>query len=74
VLDDVPPFSIAVGSPARVIRRYSFLESRWIPVERFGLEEEAALPSLEAYLDALRQRAPAPALHKLASGYRMGHR
>lgn len=30
VNSDIPPASIAVGSPARVVKRYSYEENRWI--------------------------------------------
>ena len=29
---DIPPFSIAVGSPARVIKKYNFEQNQWIKV------------------------------------------
>lgn len=32
VSKDIPAYCVAVGSPARVIRRYSFSQRRWIPV------------------------------------------
>lgn len=30
---DIPPFSIAVGNPARVVKRYSKEENKWVKVE-----------------------------------------
>ncbi len=30
VTNDIPPYSVAVGSPARIIRKYSFAEERWL--------------------------------------------
>jgi acetyltransferase-like isoleucine patch superfamily enzyme len=27
---DIPPFSIAVGNPANVVKRYSFLQNKWL--------------------------------------------
>ncbi len=32
VTKDVPPYSIAVGSPAKVIKKYDFLRSEWITI------------------------------------------
>ena len=32
VTKDVPPYSIAVGIPAKVIKRYDFVRKKWIPV------------------------------------------
>jgi acetyltransferase-like isoleucine patch superfamily enzyme len=30
---DIPPYSVAVGTPARVIRRYDFESKRWVKVD-----------------------------------------
>jgi acetyltransferase-like isoleucine patch superfamily enzyme len=30
VMDDVPPYSVAVGNPARVVRRWDFDLNRWV--------------------------------------------
>lgn len=35
VTKDVPAYCVAVGSPARVIRRYSFSEKRWVGVDEW---------------------------------------
>lgn len=32
VTDDIPPYSIAVGNPAKVIKTWSFKEKRWIKI------------------------------------------
>ncbi|WP_373229845.1 acyltransferase [Cohnella sp.] len=29
----IPPYSIAVGAPARVIKRYSFKTKQWVPAK-----------------------------------------
>lgn len=34
VTHDVPDYSVAVGSPARVIKRYSFEEKKWIRIKK----------------------------------------
>lgn len=33
VAKDIPPYSIAVGSPARVIKRYDFAKEQWIAMQ-----------------------------------------
>jgi len=34
VLKDIPDYSVAVGSPARVVKKYSFEDGKWKNVER----------------------------------------
>lgn len=53
VTRDVPPFAVAVGNPARVIRRYNEAEGRWEPVNDAGF---AAGP--EAQSQAASRPAP----------------
>lgn len=60
VTRSLPPFSLSVGFPAAVIKRYSFPRKRWVPVGEFTAEDEAALPAGDAYLEALRITHPAP--------------
>jgi serine acetyltransferase len=55
VTRDVPPLSIAVGSPARVIKRFDIARGEWVPAEEFSAEAEAQLPSEEDYLAGLRK-------------------
>nr|WKN34464.1 acyltransferase [Tunicatimonas sp. TK19036] len=30
VMDDIPPYSVAVGNPARVVRVWDFVENQWV--------------------------------------------
>lgn len=38
VTHDIPDFSVAVGSPARVIKRYDMINRRWTYVNNYGKE------------------------------------
>jgi carbonic anhydrase/acetyltransferase-like protein (isoleucine patch superfamily) len=58
VKSSIPPFSMAVGNPARVVRRFDPLASRWIPAAQFTGAMEQALPKEEAYLAGLRRKHP----------------
>lgn len=58
VTRDVPPLSIAVGSPARVIKRFDINKGEWVPVEEFPGDGEAHFPSEEKYLADLREKHP----------------
>lgn len=60
VTRDVPPFSVVVGSPAKVVKMYDFSTGSWVPVrsredeERISAgREKAGMPSREEYLATL---------------------
>jgi acetyltransferase-like isoleucine patch superfamily enzyme len=50
---DIPPFSLAVGNPARVIKRFDFSSMQWVAWPGNSLTEG---PSEEAYLEHLRRQ------------------
>ena len=72
VLRDVPPFSIVLGNPARVTRRYSFRQDIWIPVESLTDDDLAENPGAEEYLELLRTTNPRVPLPWIAAGADMG--
>lgn len=72
VMRDIPPFSLAVGSPAKVIKRYDFLAAKWIAVADFTPDHERALPDEALYLTALAAKAGTIRLPKVAAGRRQG--
>jgi hypothetical protein len=49
VTKDLPPLSIAVGNPAKVVKRFDFAAQQWMPVEQFTPEMAARIPSEEDY-------------------------
>lgn len=69
---DLPPFSLAHGTPARVVKRFSFPRMQWVPAAQFSVEDEAALLAEDAYLAALDAHA-APRMPYLAAGADMGN-
>jgi acetyltransferase-like isoleucine patch superfamily enzyme len=50
VTSDIPPFSLAVGHPARVVKRYSFVASEWRACELITEEDVAAMPTEAAHV------------------------
>lgn len=72
VTRDVPPLSIAVGSPARVIKRFDTERREWVPVEEFSAEAEARLPSEDEYLAGLRKSHPFVRMPMRAIGKEFG--
>lgn len=55
---DIPPFSIAIGSPCRVHKRYDFIEKAWVSVDDYCAERDAEMPNEEDYLKLLRASHP----------------
>ena len=48
---DCPPFSVLVGSPARVIKRYDMQREAWVAAQEYPeADGERALPSEAEYL------------------------
>jgi acetyltransferase-like isoleucine patch superfamily enzyme len=71
VMHDIPPFSIAIGSPAIVIKRYSFHHKKWIPISDFSTIDENSIPSSDDYISILRNN-PNPRMPYIAAGSDMG--
>jgi acetyltransferase-like isoleucine patch superfamily enzyme len=72
VLADVPPFSLVVGSPARVIKRYSYARSAWIGSHEIALADLEANPGEPQYLESLAATHPRVHLPWLAAGIDFG--
>ncbi|WP_211150546.1 DapH/DapD/GlmU-related protein [Novosphingobium sp. HR1a] len=72
VRSNIPPFSIAIGDPARVIRRYDPIGRDWVATDQFTPEMDAALPDPESYLAALEAQHPNLAIPVLAAGPSQG--
>jgi len=67
VTADIPPFAMAVGSPARVLKRFCPRRNAWVAAAEFSTTDEQGLPKEGEYLEKLRQtsgriRMPHPAL------------
>jgi hypothetical protein len=50
---DIPPFSLVVGDPAKVIKRFDFAKRKWVAWPCDGLEEG---PPETEYIEQLRQQ------------------
>ena len=72
VTRDVPPLSIAVGSPARVIKRFDLARGVWVSVEEFSAEAEARVPAEADYLAELRKSHPFVRMPMRAIGKEFG--
>ena len=72
VTGSIPPFSIAVGNPCRVVKRFDFKNHRWVAAGQFDAELEKFAPAEEEYRSELVRAFGSlrPALH--ASSARFG--
>jgi acetyltransferase-like isoleucine patch superfamily enzyme len=70
VTRDIPPFSLAVGNPARVLRRYDAARGQWVPEGEY--QETKPMPDEPEYLAALRRDYPRCKGPKLAASTALG--
>lgn len=59
---DVPPFSIVLGNPGRVHKRYDFVLSQWVPAADYDASHDSAIPSEREYGRLLRAQHPSIAM------------
>lgn len=57
VTKDIPPFSLAVGTPAKVIKRFNFQLMKWINIEDYTSELDKLMPSEDQYIEQLNKTA-----------------
>jgi len=72
VTKSIPPFSVAVGNPCRVVRRFSVARKQWIPHSEWTPKDEEALPGSDRYLEALRRDYEWLPMPYVIGGERMG--
>lgn len=72
VLNDIPPFSIAVGNPCKVIKRFDFKNNKWISSGDWVEKLDKFLPSEDEYLNHLRGKYKDIQLALIASSRRFG--
>jgi acetyltransferase-like isoleucine patch superfamily enzyme len=72
VSHDIPPFSVAIGNPCAVIKRYDFKSKVWIKVADWLDEYNQFIPSEAVYLEALKMSAESVPLPLIASSKRFG--
>ncbi|MEI9897631.1 MAG: acyltransferase [Chthoniobacter sp.] len=69
---DCPPFSMLVGSPARIIKRFDMQRKEWVKTEEYPADGDRFLPGEAEYLAGLRSRHPAIKGARGASGKAFG--
>lgn len=51
---DIPPFSIAVGNPCKVIKRFDFKQNRWVKMDENDRELDKMMPNEIEYKKILK--------------------
>lgn len=52
----IPPFSIAVGNPCKVIKRFDFKLERWVKISDLNTENLLYIPSEENYMKLMKEK------------------
>jgi acetyltransferase-like isoleucine patch superfamily enzyme len=72
VLNNIPPFSVAVGNPCKVIKRYDFNNNTWIDIQNWTEELDACLPAEDDYLKLLNEKYSDNTLALISSSRKFG--
>ncbi len=72
VTKNIPPFSIAVGNPCKVIKRFNFKTNQWDRIEDFDKTLETLMPNEEDYLKILKENKPNISMPLMAATSRYG--
>ncbi|MBR8834035.1 MAG: acyltransferase [Stigonema ocellatum SAG 48.90 = DSM 106950] len=68
----IPPLSIAVGNPYRIIKRFDVHSNSWVSAEQYPEEGEKDLPSEQEYLEILRKEYPIIEMPRIANSQLFG--
>lgn len=55
---DIPPFSVVVGNPFKVIKRFDFKRNEWVGIEKYDEKLDSLMPSDSDYLNFLKTAYP----------------
>lgn len=73
VMQDIPPFSIAIGNPAIVIKRFSFPKKNWVSTEVISDDDINAMPNEHQYLLQICKNFPKIQMPIIAAGRDLGN-
>jgi acetyltransferase-like isoleucine patch superfamily enzyme len=69
---NIPPFSIVVGNPCRIIKRFNFTLNKWIKADMVIAEEDLCLPDEDNYLNILKAQYPIIYIPRQAASKKYG--
>lgn len=73
VTSDIPPFSMVVGNPARIIKRFSHSASVWVACDSLSATDLDGMPDERDYLKQLTENHGDPRMPLPAMGRDMGN-
>jgi acetyltransferase-like isoleucine patch superfamily enzyme len=73
VTRDIPPFSIAIGNPAKVIKMYSFSRSIWIDIDSIREDDLVSNPDEQKYIQLLSANYKDISMPIIAAGSNLGN-
>jgi acetyltransferase-like isoleucine patch superfamily enzyme len=73
VTKSTPPFSIVVGAPSKVTKRFDFRNNRWIDAAEWSDDLDRFMPSDAEYLDRMLSQAHRISPSLLSASSRFGH-
>jgi acetyltransferase-like isoleucine patch superfamily enzyme len=72
VTKNIAPFSIAVGNPCKVIKRYDFRKEKWVKVGDFNISMEELMPLEDEYVRHLKLNSKSLDMPKMAATSKYG--
>lgn len=72
VTKNIPPFSIAVGNPAKIIKRFDFQNKYWANIDKYDSSLDKYMPSELEYLVHLQSKKLNVDTYKLAASHSFG--
>ena len=73
VTKDVPPFSQVIGSPGKVVRRYSFEKKAWVNAGEVSEADLESIPKETTYLMLIKNTHPKIFMPLVATGTSFGN-
>ena len=72
VKEDIPPFSLVIGNPSKVIKRFDFKLNKWINISTWNIENENSIIEEDTYLELLNRNYHQMPISYITSGKRFG--
>jgi acetyltransferase-like isoleucine patch superfamily enzyme len=72
VTGNIPPFSIAIGNPCKIIKRFNFKKREWTDLKNWTEEMESLVPAEIDYIKKLKVNYPEMSLSLISCSKKFG--